>query len=130
MRAIVLLIMAVALAACCQCPQRSPEAPAQALPPAATTTTTPAVVIVEKATTATEMVEPIVSTGEGDVVCRKGGDERTVTIHELKNGRCMLVYNNTVSGNGTENTLPDRAACELQQQRMKNNFVRSGFSCN
>jgi hypothetical protein len=125
MRAIVLLVMAVALAACCQCPPRSQDDPALVVTPAATTIVTPVVVTEENAAE----VVPAVSTGEGDVVCRKGGDVRTVSIHELKNGRCMLVYNNTVSGSGTENTLPDRAACELQQQRMKKNFVRSGFTC-
>jgi hypothetical protein len=67
--------------------------------------------------------------GEGDVVCRKDGDVRTIRIHMLENGRCLLVYNNNLSGNGTENTLVNRAACEQQQQRMKKNFINSGFRC-
>ncbi len=73
--------------------------------------------------------EPGIEAGEGDVVCRKGGDVRIIGIHKLKEGRCVLVYDNRLSGNGTENALPDLAACETQQQRMVDNFLRSGFLC-
>jgi hypothetical protein len=132
MRAIVLLLLALALAACCRCPERSPEPPAEALgaPPAVTPlAVTAEVTAPEEAPVAAAPLLPEVVAGEGDVLCRKDGDVRTVSIHMLENGRCLLVYNNNLSGNGTENTLVNRAACELQQQRMKKNFANSGFRC-
>ncbi len=66
---------------------------------------------------------------EGFVVCRLDGDVRIIGIQELGDGKCMLLYDNRLSGNGTQNVLPNKAACELQQLRMKQNFVRTGFEC-
>ncbi len=66
---------------------------------------------------------------EGFVVCEREGDVRIIGISELSDSKCMLLYDNRLSGNGTQNVLPNKAACELQQLRMKQNFVRAGFGC-
>lgn len=66
----------------------------------------------------------------GGVVCRKQEDLRSIEIQDVEGGKCLLRYNNHQSGSGTQNLLSSRAACELQQQRMKENFLRSGFACN
>jgi hypothetical protein len=66
---------------------------------------------------------------EGFVICRRDGDVRIIGIQELGDGKCMLLYDNRLNGNGTQNMLPNKAACELQQLRMKQNFVRAGFRC-
>ena len=83
-----------------------------------------------------QKVEPVVmpatideAASEGFLVCRRDGDVRIVGIRELKDGKCLLVYDNRLSGNGTQNVLPNLPACELQQLRMKQNFTRSGFRC-
>ncbi|MCW8918415.1 MAG: hypothetical protein OQL08_06330 [Gammaproteobacteria bacterium] len=127
-----LLVLAAALASCCQTPQRSvaEPAPEPAIPAA---TMAPPIVPPSPSPAAEQQVaEPVaveVSAGEGDVVCHKGDDVRIIGIHMLNNGRCMLVYNNTLTGSGTENTLADKAACEQQRGRMVENFMRSGFVC-
>jgi hypothetical protein len=121
--------MAVAVTACCQCPQREvAEAVPLAAPAQAAAVAVVPVAVEQKVEVAAPVV-PEVSVAEGDVVCRKGGEVRVIAIHLLNNGRCTLVYNNAVSGSGTENTLANRAACELQRSRMTKNFVRSGFVC-
>ena len=66
---------------------------------------------------------------EGFVVCEREGDVRIIGMQELADGKCMLLYDNRLSGDGTQNLLPNTAACELQQLRMKQNFVRAGFKC-
>jgi hypothetical protein len=129
MRIVVLVVMAVAVTACCQCPQREvAEAVPLAAPAQAAAVAVVPVAVEQKVEVAAPVV-PEVSVAEGDVVCRKGGEVRVIAIHLLNNGRCTLVYNNAVSGSGTENTLANRAACELQRSRMTKNFVRSGFVC-
>lgn len=132
MRAIMLVVLAAALASCCQTPQRSVAEPVPAPEIPAVTTSPPVAQPIPPTAAEQQVAEPAaveVSAAEGDVVCRKGGEVRIIGIHMLNNGRCMLVYNNAISGSGTENTLTDKAACELQRGRMVKNFVRSGFIC-
>jgi len=68
-------------------------------------------------------------TSVGAIVCRNDGDVRIMRIQPLDDGGCVLVYDNRLSGSGAQNALPNREACERQQQRMQQNFVRSGFRC-
>lgn len=129
MRGLLLLALSTLLAACCvsqTAPADEKAAKALPVPPLAESEAAsgdtvvpavaaePAVVKVEK---------------EGRVVCRKDGDIRIVDIQLLADGSCVLFYDNRLSGSGTENALSSRAACEIQQQRMRENFVRSGFAC-
>lgn len=121
MRAFFIVLLLVAISGCCTppppkeiqaCPCEEPAPVAQAEPE-----TLPMPATVEEATL------------EGFVVCRHDGDVRIIGIRELDNGKCMLLYDNRLSGSGTQNVLPNKAACELQQLRMKQNFVRAGFGC-
>lgn len=66
---------------------------------------------------------------EGFLICERDEDVRIVGVRELESGKCLLVYDNQLSGNGTQNILPNKDACELQQMRMRQNFTRSGFQC-
>lgn len=138
MRALYLLMVSLLLAACCRFPgpasQQSVVAPvetagAAAAPDAASDAPAAPAPVVTQPPLGTPVEESAESLGDGALVCRKDADVRTVEIHMLEDGRCMLVYDNRMSGNGTQNALASRVDCETQQQRMKQNFLRSGFSC-
>lgn len=122
MRVLLLLAMAALLASCC------PGSPRPAEPAVAVA---PLEVLPEVKPIAEVSAEPpaAVVSMEGAVTCRKEGDVRIVAIQPLKEGKCALLYDNHLSGSGTQNVLPNLAACELQQRRMRENFVRSGFVC-
>lgn len=123
MRVLLLFAMAALLASCCSGSPRPVEPAVAAVPVEA--------VLPEVKPVADVSVEPpaAVASVEGTVTCRKDGDVRIVAIQPLKEGKCTLLYDNRLSGSGTQNALPNRAACELQQRRMTENFVRSGFRC-
>ncbi len=123
MRMLWVLVMGALLASCCQV-----SSPPAAPPVTAAAEVSPAIEPVQEVQLSLPP-ETAPAVTEGAVVCRKDGDVRIIGIQELKSGKCVLVYDNRLSGNGTQNALANRPACELQQQRMKENFVRSGFVC-
>ena len=124
MRSLIVTLIMVFLASCC-----SVVEPARSVSEVAVATPAPA-----PEPSAAELADEVIAaslsdSAEGRVVCRKGEDVRDVRIITLKDERCVLVYDNELSGNGTKNALANRAACELQQRRMIENFIRSGFKC-
>ncbi|MEN8170326.1 MAG: hypothetical protein ABFS08_08910 [Pseudomonadota bacterium] len=121
MRALIIVLAMGFLASCCHVVE--PDNGAMAAEPAPAPEVSADVV-------ADELIAAAMGdSAEGRIVCTKGDDVRDVRIVTLKDERCVLVYDNQLSGSGTKNALANRAACELQQKRMIENFIRSGFSC-
>ena len=121
MRTTLIVILLLALSGCCTPP---PPKEVQVCP---CEETAPEVKTEPKTVPMPATIDDAVT--EGFVVCRRDADVRIIGIQELGDGKCMLLYDNRLSGHGTQNVLPNKAACELQQLRMKQNFVRAGFSC-
>lgn len=123
MRSVVITALLL-LSGCCLSPERQPELPAEPAVPPVTEASEP-----EVGPAQPSLSISAAEATEGFIVCRRDGDVRIIGVRELSGGKCLLVYDNRLSGSGTQNTLEDLQACELQQQRMQKNFVRSGFSC-
>lgn len=122
--ALTLILLVVSLAGCCT-PPPSGEDVAEVTPVPDVAEPAPPV---EAQAPVSLTVDEAMAT-EGFVVCRRDEDVRFVEVQELKDGRCMLLYGNQQSGTGTQNILENIETCRLQQQRMKQNFVRAGFEC-
>jgi hypothetical protein len=80
------------------------------------------------AQTAPSQVDNVGTSGELELKCKRGNDERTMTIVPKAQG-CQLFYQKFGKGQVVASSEVTQSYCENVRSKMKANLEKAGFKC-